>query len=137
LILLIIFFTLVACSVSQRVNTDSTRQFEQDLILNSVIKDVNFTFVRPYLRCNILTVHDLTDDDINFILNNAKALVTLENMNQIGQSVNWNIEISRFEIIINTDKDKEHKYYSKYFKSYDTTDKSPENIEAYQIWYKE
>jgi hypothetical protein len=73
------------------------------------------------------------------ILALTKAYVTVENMDRVAKSVNWNSKITRVHLRFVSDKKKEilKTYATEYFKSYDTTDLSPENIDEYKTWREE
>ncbi|MBU5444727.1 hypothetical protein [Paenibacillus sp. MSJ-34] len=95
-------------------------------------------FQRPDLYCQIKISEEPSDELIDAILSRTKEFATVENMNEIANKIKWNLEISAVHLTINTDDDEEieHEYYAKYFKTFDASNKSEENIEAYKIWYE-
>lgn len=77
--------------------------------------------------------------ELESILKEIEKFATIDNINEIAQSVKWGLEISNIYLDMNTDKDKktiEHAYYARYFKTSDASDHSETNIEGYRIWYE-
>lgn len=133
---LLLFST--GCSTTHRVASDSTKQLTQDLEdLSPSIESVHFTFTRPNLLCRIEMNKEPDKEELESILAEIEKFATIDNINEIARSVKWGLEISTIYLHINTDNDKktiEHSYYARYFKTFDASDHSEENIEGYKIW---
>lgn len=142
LIAVLICFLLfsIGCSTAHRVNTDSTKELTKELKgLSPIIEKVQFTFKRPNLHFRIDMSKEPNKELLESILTSIKDFSTIDNMNEIARSVKWGLEISNIYLDINTDKDHksiEHAYYARYFKTFDASDYSESNIEAYRIWYE-
>ena len=139
-IFICLLLCLAGCSTPQSVNTDATKALTKELqeISQSITK-VRFTFRRPNLYCRIDMSKQPSKEELESIVASMKAFSTVHNMNEIARSVNWGLEISNIYLDINTDKDPktiEHAYYAKYYKTFDASDHSEANIEAYRIWYE-
>lgn len=139
LLIVLAFIIFIGCSKSIKVNTKSSQEYKKDINeLSEIIDKVNITFLRPDLFCQITMSEEPNDEVVKEILLRTKEFVTLKNMNEISKSINWDLEISTVHLTINTDddKDNEHEYFAKYFKTFDASNKSEENIEAYNTWYE-
>jgi hypothetical protein len=103
-----------------------------------MIEKVNITFLRPDLFFQVKMSEEPDNKMMDKIVLKTKEFVTLKNINEVAKSVNWNSEITTVHITINTDEDKdiEHEYFAKYFKTFDASNKSKDNIETYKYWYK-
>jgi chemotaxis regulatin CheY-phosphate phosphatase CheZ len=144
--ILYILFILTAsiilggCSIEYNINTDSVKDFKKDLMeVSDTIKSVKVTFVRPQVTYTVNMTEEPTQEVLDAILEKAKSFTTVENMEKIARKVRWNLRVSKVHLRINTDGDRdiEHEYYTWYYRTADATDTSPENIDAYQTWYKE
>lgn len=134
-----IILICLGCSTRMDVNTESTQEYKKEVLkISEVIEKVDIHFFRPNLFCQVTLSEEPNDKIITEILLKTKEYVTLENMNEISKSIKWNLEISRVHLTINTDNDKGivHEYFAQYFKTSDASNKSEENIDAYQKWYK-
>lgn len=121
------------------VNTGTVKEYIQNIQeLSESINKVKVIFQRPDLFCQINISKEPSDEVIKAILLRTKEFITVENMNVISKEVNWNLEISTVHLTIKTDDGEgiEHEYYAKYFKTFDASNKSDENIEAYKKWYE-
>lgn len=138
--LLSILILVSSCSVTDTVNTESTKALTQDLKeMSKSIKEVKFTFTRPELRIKINMKEEPSEETLDLILSDVKTFATVENVNEIAHSVGWELEVSDIQLVINGGKDKdsfEHVYFARYFKTFNASDYSKENIDAYQTWFK-
>ncbi len=132
---------IIGCSVTHSVNTKSTKTLEEDLEeISKSIENVKFTFTRPDLLISIDISEDPSRDDIQLILSKVKTFATVDNMNEIARSVKWNLEISEIRLVINSDEGNQaikHAYFARYFKTFDASDKSKENIDGYKTWFED
>jgi len=141
LALLFCFLLLAAgCSTTHHVNTAATKELSKELKdFSPAVVKVQFTFTRPDLYCRIDMSREPSEDELEWILARIGEFATVENVADIARSVRWGLEISHIYLDINTDQDRqtvEHAYFAKYFKTFDASDRSEENIEAYRVWYE-
>lgn len=132
--------SLSGCSTKVNVKTERVKEYKQDIQeLSDDIKKVNVYFLRPNLFCQIITSEEPSDGLMQAILLQTKEFVTVENMSEVSNNVKWKSEISTVHLSIRTDdnEESEHKYFARYFKTFDASNKSDENVEAYQFWYEE
>lgn len=131
---------MMGCSTTHSVNIELTKNLTTDLkTLSPSIENVQFTFRRPNLYCSIDMSKDPDIDELEAILTKMKEFSTVENINEIARSVNWGLEISNIYLDIHVNSDQktiEYAYYARYFKTFDASDHSEANIEAYKIWYE-
>ena len=132
---------IIGCSVTNSVNTKSTKTLAEDLKgISKSIENAKFTFTRPNLLISIDLSEDSSKDDIESILSNVKTFATVDNMTEIARSVKWNLEISEIRLVINSDVGEQaikHVYFARYFKTFDASDKSKENIDGYKTWFED
>ncbi|NEW08997.1 hypothetical protein GK047_23675 [Paenibacillus sp. SYP-B3998] len=137
-IFLIICTMTIGCSVSHTVSTKPTKSLAEDLKqISKSIRNVKFTFTRPDLFIDIKLTEVPSKEILDSILSNVKAFATVDNMNEVAQSVKWDLEVSEIHLAVNGDKDHQtikHAYFARYFKTSDASDKSKENIDGYQTW---
>ncbi|WP_051507144.1 hypothetical protein [Saccharibacillus sacchari] len=140
IVLLSLVLLLAGCSTTHRVHTDSTKELIQDLKeLSPLIEKVRITFTRPNLYYAIEMNQEPSQEELESILAEIEKFSTVERINEIARSVNWNLEISTVHLRISTDENKEtngHSYYARYFKTSNASDYSEQNIEAYRIWHE-
>lgn len=138
IVLLSLVLLLAGCSTTHRVHTDSTKELIQDLKeLSPSIEKVRITFTRPDLTYAIEMNQEPSQEELESILAEIEKFSTVERINEIARSVNWNSEISTVHLRISTDEDEAtngHFYYARYFKTSNASDYSEENIDAYQTW---
>lgn len=142
LLILISTLTFVSgCSVTHTVNTRSTKALAKELKqISKTVENVKFTFTRPNLLIKINMTKEPGLEILDSILSNVKTFATVDNMNDIARSVKWDLEVSEIHLAINSDKDNqtiEHAYLARYFKTYDASDHSKNNIDAYHTWFKD
>lgn len=134
-ILLLITLVSVGCSVTHTIKTSSTDQLSKQLRGEvSAIKSMKYTFTRPDLTIRIEMKDVPGEDTLNTILAHIKQFSSIDNMNEIAKSVNWNSEISGIYVIVQHEEDIIVKYSASYFKTFDTTNRSEENIDGYKTW---
>ena len=136
----LLLMAAAGCSPVHNVNTAATREFVKELeAFTPAVENVRFTFQRPDLYCRIDMSREPSEEELEGILARIGEFATVENMNEIARSVRWGLEISNIYLDINTDRDRqtvEHAYYARYFKTFDASDRSEANIEAYSVWYE-
>jgi hypothetical protein len=139
IIILLILFSL-GCSVTHSVNTSSTVSLSNELKKEiPAIKNVKYTFTRPALTIKIMMREDTpTEEVVNSILTKVKQFSTIENINEIAKSVKWKSEIYDINLIIYSQSEKKPpiKYSASYFKTFDASNTSEENIDGYKTWSK-
>jgi hypothetical protein len=65
----------------------------------------------------------------------TRNYVTTDNMNKVARQVKWIMELSSVHLELRSGKERLLKrYVTHYFKTYDTTDRSPENLDEYRTW---
>ncbi|MEC0229993.1 hypothetical protein [Paenibacillus alba] len=140
LVFLLVTMT-IGCSVTHTVHTKSTQSLTKELKqISKTIENVKFTFTRPDLFIEINLKEVPSNEILDSILLQVKAFATIDNMNEIAKSVKWGLEVSEIHLIVNSDKgdqSEKHAYFARYFKTSDASDKSQENMDAYQTWFKE
>ncbi|WP_028562818.1 hypothetical protein [Paenibacillus pinihumi] len=133
--LCLLLLLLTGCSTTHTVRTAGTKTLSQELRENwPDIRKVSFSFTRPNLYCTIQMENEPTADELTAMLDHIRGFATIEHMDHITSSVGWSGRVSEFHLRIKA-PEKELGYYSQYFKTYDASNYSPENIEAYQIWH--
>ncbi|WP_199621365.1 hypothetical protein [Paenibacillus alkalitolerans] len=138
--IILVFILVTGCSERQQVDTPASQTYKDDIYqLSNIIKDVRVYFLRPDLFIQIDLSGEPGNELADEILLRTKEFVTIENMTEVAESINWDLEISNVHLTFNTDSDEniEHEYYARYFKTFDASDKSKENIEGYRNWYKD
>ncbi|GMK37044.1 hypothetical protein PCCS19_00970 [Paenibacillus sp. CCS19] len=138
IIFLIILFNS-GCSVAHSVNTSSTVSLSKELKKEiPAIKKIKYTFTRPNLTINIEMKDVPTEESVNSILANVKQFSTIENINEIAKSVKWKSEIYDINLIIYNHSEEKPaiKYIASYFKTFDASNTSEENIDGYKTWTK-
>lgn len=137
---LMLFTILIGCSVTHSVNTQSTKQLTKELKeTTDSIRNVTFAFTRPNLFLDIALKEKPSKEMLDSMMAKVKAFATVDNMNEIAQSVNWHLEVSEIHLTIHADRDHQrivHTYLARYFKTSDASDTSQENIDAYQTWFE-
>lgn len=78
------------------------------------------------------------EESINSILANVKQFSTIENITEIAKSVKWKSEIYEINLIIYSPSEEKPpiKYTASYFKTFDASNTSEENIDGYKTWTK-
>ncbi|MCY9588918.1 hypothetical protein PC41400_26450 [Paenibacillus chitinolyticus] len=129
---------LSACSVTHSVETDTIRVAAKSMKKNlKGYKGLYCTFTRPDVTCRVDWKGEPDPETHAAVLAAVKAFVTPEHMREIARSVKWNLEISEFHLLLNTDDNKadaEHAYSARYYKTSDASDDSEANIDAYKTW---
>jgi hypothetical protein len=139
--IVVILFVLLnlGCSVTHSVSTSSTVSLSKELKKEiPSIKYIKYTFTRPDLTINIKMNDTPTDESINSILDKVKPFSTIENINEIAKSVKWKSEISNINLILYSQSEKKPaiKFFASYFKTFDASNTSEENIDGYKTWTK-
>lgn len=141
LVLMLAAIAASGCSVTRKVNADAAVSWRKELLeLSDIVKNVSITFTRPNLTCLITMTEEPPPELIDAILASARTFATVDHMNDIAKSLKWGLDISEIRLTIDSDRDAktiEHAYYARYFKTFDASDHSEANIEAYSIWYED
>ncbi|WP_248927581.1 hypothetical protein [Paenibacillus hamazuiensis] len=142
--LVMVFMTvtiIIGCSVTHSVNTKSTQELAKDLKgISGSVENVKFTFTRPNLLITVDVTENPGNDAVESILSKVKTFATVDSMNEIARSVKWKLEISEIRLVINGGKGDQagrRVYFARYFKTYDASDNSEENIDGYKTWFEE
>ncbi|WP_221435244.1 hypothetical protein [Paenibacillus anseongense] len=141
-IAIIIFLIILinsACSVTYTVKTSSTVSLSEVLKKEiPAIKNFKCTFTRPDLTISIEMKDVPSEESLNSILANVKQFSTIENLNDIAKSVKWKSEIYDINLIIYSHSKEKPliKYSASYFKTFDASNTSEENIDGYKTWTK-
>lgn len=79
-----------------------------------------------------------SEESLNSILANVKQFSTIENINEIAKSVKWKSEIYDINLIIYSHSEEKPliKYSASYFRTFDASNTSEENIDGYKTWTK-
>lgn len=140
LIIIFLLTILTGCSITHRVNTDSSKALKKDLLkISEAVKSVEITFTRPAVTCRINMTGEPSPEELRSILARVKSFASVENLDEIARKVGWKDHIWRVYLTINTDDNEEsaeHTYTAGYLKSSDQDDRSEDNIDAYQTWRK-
>ncbi|RAV18700.1 hypothetical protein [Paenibacillus contaminans] len=141
LVLVLAALAASGCSVTHKVTADAAEAWRKELLDSSdIVKNVRITFTRPNLTCHITMTEEPPPELIDSILASARTFATVDHMNEIAKSLKWGLDISEIRLTIDSDRDAktiEHAYYARYFKTFDASDNSEANIEAYSIWYED
>ena len=138
-IIALILLLTIGCSVTHAVKTSSTRSLTTELKEEvPAIKQVAYTFTRPNLTITINLKDNLSEEAEASVVDKVKQFSTDEtNISEIAESVNWNSEISNIYLIIeHASEASSLRYSARYFKTYDASNTSEENIDGYQTWSK-
>ena len=139
LLMILSVFCLHACSITYTISDAATKSYKKEVMKIGDVKNVAVRFTRPEVSIEVTVSDSIPQTEMEHILALTKAYVTVENMDRVAKSVNWNSKITRVHLRFVSDKKKEilKTYATEYFKSYDTTDLSPENIDEYKTWREE
>jgi len=113
--------------------------YKSEILKNSSVKDIYLRFSRPSLWIEVQVSDSISDDEITKIFESTKSYVTVDNMNVIGKYVKWNAAISYVYLEIRNSSEGTllKQYEAHYFKTYNASDNSPENIDGYKTWWEE
>jgi hypothetical protein len=141
LLLLFAVYLLTGCSIWYTVDTDSTKKLKTDLTeMSAAITSVDVQFLRPDLYIDVYLNSTPDQQARDRILEEVKAFATVDNLNAIGQKVDWKQEpiwSARLFIYINKDKDSWLEYT--YTAEYSTGNNAPffgqtNNVDGYKTW---
>lgn len=139
-IIIILLAILTGCSITHRVNTNSSKALKKDLIkISEAVKSVDITFTRPAVTCGITMTREPSAEELNSILARVKSFASVENLDETARKVGWKDHVWTVYLTINTDDNREsveHTYTAGYLKSSDQDDRSEDNIDAYRTWRK-
>ncbi|WP_409346697.1 hypothetical protein [Paenibacillus sp. MBLB4367] len=139
-LLLVMLMTVCGCSVTHKVDTDAADAWKKELMnLSESVKHVSITFTRPDVTCRITLKEEPSQQLLDSIVASARTFATVDTMKTIAKSLKWGLDISEIHMTIDSDGDPktiEHAYYARYFKTFDASDHSDSNIEAYATWYE-
>ncbi|ACT00314.1 hypothetical protein [Paenibacillus sp. JDR-2] len=138
MIAILIMLLTLGCSVTHSVSTSSTVSLSKELKKElPAIRNIKYTFTRPDLTINIKMKDTPTEESVNAILAKVKQFsTTIENINEIAKTVNWNSEIYNINLLIYSQSEPPIKYSASYFKTFDASNTSEENIDGYKTWTK-
>ncbi|RED58526.1 hypothetical protein [Cohnella lupini] len=136
---LIILCAILGCSVRHSVLTSATSSLSKSL-KNEVptVHSVQFHFTRPEFTISVKTSEALSEGVRDSILERVKQFTTINHMNEVARSVKWKSPISNVNLVIYNDSKSEPAavYSTSYFKTFDASDTSEENIDGYVTWRK-
>ncbi len=139
LLLLLAVAASSGCSVRHSVQTPATEALSKRLAEAGAgkVRKVDFSFARPELTIYVKTETDSPGEEtIDAVLAQAKDFATVETMDEIAKSVKWNDRISEVILVLYDDSRNEpyRKYGASYFKTFDASDTSADNIDGYSTW---
>lgn len=139
LLLLLAVAVLSSCSVRHSVQTPATEALSKRLAEAGAgeVRKVDFSFARPELTIYVKTETATPGEEtIDAVLARAKEFATVETMDEIAKSVKWNDRISEVILVLYDDSRDEpyRKYGASYFKTFDASDTSADNIDGYSTW---
>lgn len=135
-IILSMTFFLTSCTNVYSVNTDSVSQLKSDVKnIDKSINDITVHFSRPGLSIGIVINGEPSNELKEAVLNRVKQFATLKNLDEISKKYGWNDHVSEVDLsICPFGSSHFYMYIARYFKSYDQTDTSINNIDNYQTW---
>ncbi|MBB6694662.1 hypothetical protein H7B90_25010 [Cohnella xylanilytica] len=140
LVLLLLLAAVLAasgCSVRHSVRTPAAEALSKRLAEVEAVRKVDFSFARPELTIYVKTETDSPGEEtIDAVLARAKDFATVEAMDEIAKSVKWNDRISEVILVLYDESRDEpyRKYGASYYKTFDASDTSADNIDGYSTW---
>jgi hypothetical protein len=135
----LVLFTTIGCSVTHSVNTSATSSLSTEMVDEFPnILSIQYKFTRPDLTIYVETSEAPSEVIMNSILERAKLFATVDHINEVARSVNWKGVISNVNLVIyNVSKNTPAAIYTaSYFKTFNASDTSEENIDGYVTWRK-
>ena len=139
LLLLLAVAASSGCSVRHSVRTPATEALSERLAEAGAgeVRKVDFSFARPELTIYVKTETATPGEEtIDAVLARAKEFATVETMDEIAKSVKWNDRISEVILVLYAGSRDEpyRKYGASYYKTFDASDTSADNIDGYSTW---
>ena len=131
-----VLLLLPACSIQKNIPASFYKEYKTEVLEIRNVQNVQLSFRRPMLTIEVNVLATIIDDEIDKIVDTTKSFVTVEKMNDIADYVKWDPPIwdVELEIVDNKGSNLIRRYEADYFKTYNASDFSPENIDGYETW---
>lgn len=133
IVFLAFLFVVSACSRTYTISNSETKAYKREVLSIDHVEKIKVYFRRPGVFIEVKVSEDISQKEIDRVLELTKGYATVSNMNKIAQQVKWNGEISDVYLEFFADQ-LVKRYVTHYFKTYDATDYSPENLDEYKTW---